>query len=145
MEKLLAIDPGETVGYAWFSLDELGEEVLDVEADQCHCGEFIDKLEDWLIKEDYFHCLIENYIIRQDTMAANIGKELKTAKLLGVIEYLLDKYEIAYYYQPAGQGKAFFDRERLEGMGLWVVGKNHARDAIRHGLWFVTFGDGINV
>lgn len=135
MEHLLAIDPGETVGYAWFGLEKYDLQI----ANQVEAKGFIEKLELWA-GNGGFKVVIEDYRIRQDTVSANLGKELKTAKLLGAIEHILEREEVPYEYQPAGIGKYFFDRKRMEDMEVWQVGKVHARDAIRHGLYYLMFG-----
>jgi hypothetical protein len=39
----------------------------------------------------------------------------------------------------ASQGKRFAKDERLRNLGLWHTSK-HARDAIRHGVYYYMFG-----
>lgn len=136
-KNFLALDPGKTVGHAWFELD--GSEILDVYAGQMDWIEFLYSFRK-ISKEKDFELLIENYTIRSNTVAANLNKELLTAKIIGVIEWYCRLNDIKYQFQPAGIGNAFFDKQRLKEMDLWVVGKNHARDAIRHGLWHIVFG-----
>ena len=87
-----------------------------------------------------FRLLVEDYKIRTTTVSANLNKELITVKVIGVIEWFCRINNIQINFQPAGIGNAFFDRQRLEEMDLWIVGKKHARDAIRHGMWHLTFG-----
>jgi len=136
---LLAIDPGQTVGWAWF---ELGDgEIKKVIADQDNWVDFLYSLKEIVEnKECDFEVLIENYTIRTTTVAANLNKELLTAKVIGVIEWYCRLGGIKTTFQPAGIGNQFFDKKRLKDMDLWVVGKVHARDATRHGLWHITFG-----
>jgi len=135
MEHLLAIDPGETVGYAWFRLEDYELKI----ANQLPCDEFVERLETW-VGNGGFRVVMEDYKIRTSTVSANVGKELKTVKVIGQIEYLLNREDVPYQFQPAGIGKHFFDRKRMEDEGLWVKGKVHARDAIRHGMWHLMFG-----
>lgn len=138
MNDLLAIDPGETVGYAW--IEHNGDSIHDVNADQKDWRDFLHYLEAWLENNQSFRVLIENYTVRKNTIAANLNKELVTVKVIGVIEWLCENKGVEITFQPAGIGNAFFDKQRLKEMDLWVVSKKHARDAIRHGMWHLTFG-----
>lgn len=42
--------------------------------------------------------------------------------------------------QGAGIVKTFCNDEKLKGWGFWKVGERHARDAIRHGAYFLIAG-----
>lgn len=140
MSKLLSIDPGKTTGYAIF--DPRKKKLL--EADELDWSNFIhDFLPGWLTLSDD-RVVIEKYRIRRGTVSANLGKDLRTVKEIGVIEWLCEERGIEYNLQPAGIGKEFFNRKRLEENDCWIVGKQHARDAIRHGLYFMTFGGSNN-
>lgn len=128
------------MGHAWFEYSD-GGEIKDVKADELEWDVFLKTFEFIVKNENHdFKVLIENYTIKSTTIAANLNKELLTAKVIGVIEWTCRKNGVEYTYQPAGIGKAFFDTQRLKEMDLWVVGKQHARDAIRHGMWHLTFG-----
>lgn len=137
--NLLAIDPGETVGWALFTIKS--GEIVDADASQYEYMDFLKFLEKKI--NSYDEVLIEDYKIRKTTISANLNKELVTVKVIGVIEWLCKKYNTEYSFQPAGIGKEFFDKQRLKDFNLWVVGKKHARDAIRHGLWYLAFGKGV--
>jgi len=135
---LFAIDPGKTVGWAQFEVFENSK----VELQKCGQTEWKRFLKIFKLKVESgkkFEVVIENYTVRSTTISANLNKELLTAKVIGVIEFFCRQNNIKWTLQPAGIGNAFFDKERLKGMGMWEVGKRHARDAIRHGLWFITF------
>jgi len=136
-KNFLALDPGKTIGFAWFELSE--NKIINVYADQMFWINFLYDFAEISEKKD-FELLMENYTIRSNTIAANLNKELLTAKVIGIIEWYCRFNDIDYQFQPAGIGNAFFTKERLKDMDLWVVGKNHARDATRHGLWHLTFG-----
>lgn len=140
MNYMLAIDPGKTVGHAWFKYND--GEINDIQADELEWDVFLETFEFIAknVNKNEFKVLIEDYTIKSTTIAANLNKELLTAKVIGVIEWTCKKNNIECVFQPAGIGKAFFDKQRLKEMDLWVVGKKHARDATRHGLWHLTFG-----
>lgn len=41
--------------------------------------------------------------------------------------------------QMAAQAKGFVDDDKLKAWGFWIKGKKHARDAIRHGVYYLLF------
>ena len=135
---LLSIDPGETVGYAWIQKEK--DELKLIKADQKPWKDFLSGFHKQVQKQDDFEVLYEQYRIRKTTIAANMNKELITVKIIGAIEWLCDEYGYYCQSQPPGIGDAFFDKQRLKEMDLWIVGKEHARDAIRHGMWHLSFG-----
>lgn len=139
MEKLLAIDPGGTCGYCILSKD--GENISLLEAGQKPWKEFLNLADNTLLLPSWEKVVIEKYRIRRNTISANLGKNLRTVKIIGVLEFICEKRDIDYYLQQSGIGKEFFNRERLEEYGMWTVGKQHARDAIRHGLYFLIGGE----
>jgi len=136
-KNFLAIDPGKTVGFAWFNLN--ANNIEHVYGSQMDWINFLYSFREVSSTKD-FEILIENYTVRTNTVAANLNKELLTAKIIGVIEWYCRLNDIDYQFQPAGIGNEFFDKQRLKEIGLWVVGKEHARDAIRHGMWHLVFG-----
>jgi len=139
--NILAVDPGETCGFAWFNIN--GDDSIEcISAGQIEWEDFLKEFYFALdlFNKRGFEVLIEDYKIRKDTISANIGKELLTVKVIGVIEWISERYGISTELQPAGMGNKFFNKERLKEMNLWVVGKEHARSAIQHGMYYLTFG-----
>ncbi len=142
MIKLLAVDPGKTVGFAWFNYNVEEQEVDLIKAEQLHWKEFLDYLYNEIKNDSNFDLMYESYRIRTTTISANLNKELLTVKIIGVIEWMCRQYDIEFESQPAGIGNQFFDKKRLKNLEMWTVGKVHARDATRHGLYYLTFGKG---
>ena len=139
--NLLAVDPGETIGWAWFYAN--GDDSFEyINSGQTEWEKFLNELEIgiFIFRKNGFEILIEDYKIRKDTISANIDKELLTVKVIGVIEWMCRRKAITTILQPAGMGNAFFNKKRLKEMDLWVVGKQHARSAIQHGMYYLTFG-----
>lgn len=136
---ILAIDPGKTVGFAWFNYHEDKKEVELIEANQLSWQEFLPYFYKKAKNNGDFEVLYEQYRIRTTTISANLNKELLTVKVIGAIEFICRLFKIKFQNQPAGIGAEFFHRERLEKMDMWIVGKVHARDAIRHGMYHLTF------
>jgi len=137
-QKIVSVDPGGTCGYSILQKDNNNIELL--EAGQKPWKEFLHYCDNNLMLDKYSKVVIEKYRIRRNTIYANLGKNLRTVKIIGVLEFLCEENDLDYHLQPAGIGKSFFDRKKLEKMNCWIVGKQHARDAIRHGLYYLTFG-----
>ena len=47
-----------------------------------------------------------------------------------------------YRTQSASTGKAYYSNDKLKQHGVYVKGTAHARDATRHLLHYITFGEG---
>ncbi len=136
--RIVSVDPGGTCGYC--ILEQRNEDISLIEVDQKPWKEFIHYSDHNLLLGKYDTVVIEKYRVKRSTIQANLGKNLRTVKIIGVLEFLCEKRKLNYYLQPAGIGKSFFDRDRLEEYNMWIVGKEHARDAIRHGLYYLIFG-----
>ena len=69
--------------------------------------------------------------------------ELFSRELIGVVN-LYDQMheEVRLVMQTAAQGKAYFTNDKLKQMELYKVGKEHGRDAMRHFLQWLMFGQG---
>lgn len=85
----------------------------------------------WVVMEDY---RVYSWKTKQHAWAS-----LHTPRLLGVIECLCYQHNIPLYRQSAQVGKGFMGDERLKEFGYWFEGRQHARDAIRHGCQFLLF------
>ena len=145
-DQLLALDPGETTGWAFFSAGVLtssgqlatrtiAESILEVD-------KLIKHLFAWhstapaparmIVFEDY---KIYAWKTDQHTWAS-----LHTPQLLGVIETLALVLGIETRRQMAMHPKQFCTDDKLKMWGYYVKGQRHARDAIRHGCYYLLFG-----
>jgi hypothetical protein len=141
-ESLLALDPGETTGWAHF---ESGKFV--------RCGQIP-------IKEQNFQqaitemqlllafikptlIIIEDYRVYKWKAEDHINSSLWTPRLIGGIETLafLARPSIPVIKRLAQQAKQFCTDDKLKQWDLWQRGERHARDAIRHGCFHLLFGD----
>ena len=62
-----------------------------------------------------------------------------TSQVIGVLKYLANKRGIPYYLQLAVQAKKFYTDARLMMLGLYIEDMRHARDSLRHALYFIDF------
>lgn len=138
--KLLCLDPGETTGWAVFENGELTKQGQTRTVD------------DWwaihnLVKEiNPSHVVFENYRVYAHKLERHSNSEVFTLRLVGVIEYLCDVYlGIPRMDQMAHQAKGFVTDEKLKAWGMYSKGQRHARDAVRHGVYYLLFDKSLDV
>lgn len=137
--KLLALDPGETLGWALFSASELlscgqqpmvqGEEKEILFQNISFLG--ISQV-DVVVCEDY---KVYNWKTEQHSWSSLI-----TPKIIGAIQYECVRHDKPIYFQMAATAKGFCSDDKLKQWGYYERGKRHARDAIRHGCYWLLFG-----
>lgn len=134
-KRLLCLDPGHTTGWAVFEDGKLTA-----------CGQALTEKEGWGCISQLFRdiqptmVIYENYRVYAHKLERHSNSEVYTLRLVGVIEFLADDvYKIPYYNQMAHQAKGFMTDEKLKIWNLYQIGKKHARDAIRHGAYFLLF------
>jgi hypothetical protein len=131
--RILAVDPGETCGWATFDALDLTD-----------AGQFpIGPLEDL----DYFVTerrpdvmVVENYRVYASRAAQHVGSEVNTAQYIGILKFIGSMYQIPVYLQMAHQAKGWVSDKRLHDLGLFQTGHKHANDAVRHGIYWLLFG-----
>jgi|BioPla2DNA2_1021312.scaffolds.fasta_scaffold122969_2 hypothetical protein len=134
-EKLLTIDPGETTGWAFFKYGELsttGQIVIDKH-------NLADSIEPLMNDIQPTVVVLENYRVYPWKMKQHSWSNLFTPQLIGAIQYLCSQRKIPVYLQMANQAKTFCTDDKLKTWGFWRRGEKHARDAIRHGCYWLLF------
>lgn len=131
--RLLALDPGETTGWAVFEDCQLAR-----------CGQWpVRALEDFdafVTDKRPDAMVIENYRVYASRAAQHVGSEVNTAQYVGILKFLGQMYQVPYTLQMAHQAKGWVSDTRLNTLGLFQTGKRHANDAIRHGVYWLLFG-----
>lgn len=135
-EVLLALDPGETIGYAvFYGLEhrETGQLVCE------SFDEAITKLTKLFVDVNPTHLVFEDYRIYKAKVKQHIGQELFTPQLIGVIKALCETKSIKPFKQMAQLAKQFCNDEKLRGWGLYAKSFRHGRDAVKHGAYYLLF------
>jgi hypothetical protein len=130
MRKFIALDPGITTGY---SLAVRTEEVLYISCDEAKFSHR--NLWDFLNEIDPYAVICESFEYRNNNHRDNL--ELYSCELIGVAKLFCEPV-----MQNAAKGKGHYNDTKLKKMGLYVPGKGHGRDAMRHLLQWFTFGSG---
>ncbi len=134
--KILALDPGETTGLAYFEAGVLKH------YDQLKTKELSDSVDTIdrtvkLLVPDYIVC--EDYRVYGWKRDEHAWAALHTPKLIGVIHTIATLHSIPIEYRMAVDAKTFCTDDKLTLWGMYKPGMRHARDAIRHGCFAYLF------
>jgi hypothetical protein len=154
--KILAFDPSGnfyegkgTTGWALFYNGEL-KAVGQIRADECETRfEYWEKHLILITTLEPNHVVIEDFILYASKKEKQIGSEFETPQLIGVLKYYCDKEVIPWHLQHA-QIKSRYSNKILlykqiiskSGTRYYAAGvpvSGHILDAIRHGMFFITF------
>lgn len=135
-ERLLALDPGETTGYAIFHNCELVEasSFETYKEGQINWQNLIEHV--GAVAYDEVVC--ENYRIYSHKLSRHSFSEVPTLRIIGGIELLCHQEDMSIHYQMAATVKGFMTDKKLQEWGFFGTNK-HARDAIRHGAYHLLF------
>lgn len=133
-KKLFSLDPGKTNGFAFFKGEDLRL-----------AGWFLNEhetIEDIIANEvvpfSPDEIVMESFRLYPWKAKNQFWSDFVTTEVIGIIKHFAWKNDIPVVMQPASNKQPFPD-ERLKKMGVYVP-NNHARDAIRHGLYRLRFG-----
>lgn len=138
---LLCLDPGETTGMCVLQCRGSSAPVL-LEAGQLEtktAQKAFKSLPEVFKRISPTHVVVENYRVYGWKTEEHSNSEVVTARVIGMIELLCEERGILPTMQMAAQAKGFVDDDKLKAWNLWVKGKKHARDAIRHGVYYLLF------
>lgn len=158
-ERLLCIDPGNTIGWCLFEKGELtthGQLPVIVNDDGIINYEAI---AGWLKDMQPTHVVMENYRVYAHKLEQHTFSDVSTIRIIGFIEGIcklgtivnktrLSSGEYSWetkgpsipvFFQMAQQAKGFCTDEKLKEWGYWKTGMRHSRDAIRHGCYWMLF------
>jgi hypothetical protein len=148
--RVVALDPGGTTGWAAYSANRIVHDPWNPSQDewkdglwswgQIGPGKHHLELEELLDKQsegiDTFIVVCESFEFRQGKQRANIN--LMSREYIGVVElWCKHNPKAEYVAQTAGMGKGFVTDPKLRIMGRWIKGQKHARDAMRHLIYYM--------
>lgn len=145
MEKItiLALDPGETTGYA---IAELGAKLLiGYGQREMTPKEFWNFLSYTLPTSSECYVVCESFEFRQGKQ--HTGINLYPCELIGILKlhrtFHIDMTDQLYFQPASVQGeKAYFSDKLLKELGLYIRGPGHGRSAVKHLLQWLQFGSG---
>lgn len=135
--RIIAFDPGGTTGWAIVTIES--GELRSIESGQ---GKYR-ALDLWTMLISYapHYIVCETFRYRTQSRA---GLDLTSMKWIGVFELYCQQTpgNCHLKMQEPSEGKGFWTDEKLKKAGLFIRGKPHSRDAVRHLAYFLTFKAG---
>lgn len=134
---ILAIDPGETIGFA--AHDHYGYNSWQIDfsvAPRRHLA-FYESMR--LVSPDII--AYEEFRLRN----AKTGVQYAPIEYIGIIELFAEAKDIEIYHYSSSQAKAFWTNDNIKKMGLWKPSKPHAMDALRILMTYQYLNDQIDL
>lgn len=125
-EGIMCVDPGQTSGLCFWD----GHEVKLWER---LCWDAVQDVEVFLKAGRITTLVVERYIITAKTLRKTRGENW-SMESIGALRYLARRKEVDFVLYTAADAMNFATDQKLRLAGLWVPGKQHARDAARHFL-----------
>ena len=137
-KPILAFDPGHTTGWAFF---DRGLMVVSGEIDTTSISACMDNTQPLLHSFHPHVVIMEDYRIYKWRQKHHVGSELLTTQIIGCLETLAIQDFVNFVIkQPAHIAKGFCTDKKLKEWNYYIPGQRHARDAIRHGCYYILFG-----
>jgi len=133
---LIAVDPGETTGYAIFIDTHLRYYVQIASKDIWEVAKWLETF------TKKFHpkvIVVEDYRVYSWRAKQHTWSDLFTPRLIGGLEVLCGMHDVPLIKQQPQVAKGFCTDDKLKSWGFWVKGQPHVRDAIRHGCYYILF------
>lgn len=137
-KRLISLDPGETTGLAIFENGKL------VQQDQLNTKTIpigVQTLNRILDGEETM-VVFEDYRVYGHKTESHAWAGLHTPQLIGVIRTFCTLRDMPTFTQMATFAKGFATDPKLKEWGMYSVGQKHARDAVRHGTYYMLFNQG---
>jgi hypothetical protein len=137
-KTLLALDPGHTVGFAYFEKANLvkagAKKIVTPYKHDIDFKGIRDLIELYSPKI----IVMEEYRIYQNKAQIHIDSNIPTLRVIGAIEMLAAMHNMKVYFQSASRGKSFITDIKLQSWNM-LTNSLHTNDAIRHGCTFLLF------
>lgn len=136
--RIIAVDPGaEHIGCsAWVDLECTGSRTYHGPEGR---QQFFGNLIFWLRNEALDEVVVEDFRLYASKAKEQIGSQLQTIRVIGVIEQLCLWAEVPYIEQEASIKKATYAIARRRGV-TWKGPDVHAKDSEVHGYYRQTKG-----
>lgn len=144
MIHVWGFDPGETTGWCHLSVhgDEVG--VFDSgELDHFSIGNLLfdnPTLRSAVQKQSIIEM---DFVVEKYIMNSKITQSPWSLETTGLIRYFAKIYNVPLHSQTPSQAKNLIKNDVIQRAGLFVPGKGHAMDAVRHALYFLIVKKGL--
>lgn len=139
--RLLCLDPGGTTGVAVMECApaEAPNVVEQIQVDTKDPEIAAQNLSELFARVRPDHVVMEDYRVYKWKQEEHTHSDLMTPQVIGMIKFICAQNKILPSMQMAAQAKGFVDDDKLKAWNLWIRGRRHARDAIRHGIYYLLF------
>lgn len=136
-EIVIAIDPGETIGWAvlakgtiirWGQIKPVAHKRPDLQR-----ASLLVKLAS---RYNSPVLVMERFNLYAHKRKSQTNSSFPTVEVIGVIKHEAQKLKLPVREQSASQAKGLVPDKRLRELDFWLPGQRHARDAIRHALYY---------
>jgi len=134
--RLLAIDPGETIGWAYFEKEKLV--TWGKEATKAEFGNAVNWVVDIFAEYMPEALVMEDYRIYKWKTEQHAWSDVYTLRVIGALEFWCHRNNVPYDKQTAQIAKQFCTDDKLKAWAPGVTGA-HSKDAVRHGLYWLLF------
>lgn len=131
MATVVGVDPGGTTGLALWSPDQ-GLTLREIKG----ADEAVWWLADCARTLHPTTFVVEKYIITPAT--AKLSQQHDPLEIIGALKYLARKYDHKLVFQSPSEAKAFSTNDKLKRIEWYKPGQDHARDASRHVLLYLS-------
>lgn len=137
--RALALDPGETTGYALAVVDG-SRMYLAYDERKFNHAEFWDFLKQ-TNRYGGMHTVCEDFEFRRGKQKD--GLNLYPVELIGIVRlFCSNERWYPLWMQKAAQGLSYYDDTKLKNLGVYQKGLEHGRSATKHLLHWFQFGAG---
>jgi hypothetical protein len=146
-DVIIGVDPGGTTGIAWWvrktgeiGTDQIEDCHLDTQlASVIHRLSYLTGLAVPFVRKNQVHVVPERFEFRLDERDRT-KIDYTAPEVNGAIRYWShDRDHVYRYMQGAAKAKAFWTDDKIKTLNLWVRGRRHGMDALRHVLAYRTF------
>lgn len=149
---ILALDPGETTGWATFDGDvtvTVGQEptkgvIPGANWLRSKIESFEDTLKATEIDTDRIHIRCEDYRVYEWKTADHAWSPVHTIRWIGAIELIANDAGHPFSLCMAQHAKGFWTDQKLNHFGINPKGLRHGRDALRHLLYYMCYPTKVN-
>lgn len=144
MVHVWAFDPGETTGWCHMSVHDEGIGVFDLgELDHFAIGNLLFDNPTLRAAVSKQNIIQMEFVVEKYIMNSKITQSPWSLETTGLIRYFAKIYNVPMNSQTPSQAKNLITNDIIQKAGLYVPGKGHAMDAVRHALYFLTVKKGL--
>jgi hypothetical protein len=135
--RFMTFDPGETTGWSLWERTRLAD-FGQLKTYPIETG--VNPLQTLLFNRSPTRVVYESYHIYSWKTDDHTNSDVPALQVVGMLRTLCYQASIPVSSQTAQVAKQFCTDEKLKEWGIYQPGMRHARDAIRHGAYFLLFG-----